>query len=796
MATQKPVISISVPEFLAALLRENTASQRAATVASHLEQYLPGSAIAVYRCDHGGESWALLASAGEGRPESTVRRAGALAKAAELSAPAVWSGAALRLEQYAHLGMSRHVESLACIPLIDGGSVVAAIEVATFDRTIEERELETLRGFLNHSAIALSMAGAYESERNSNYDSITRLTQLYDLERTFNSTLEMDKLLKIIPAKIREILPCAAVNLWMVQDDDLFLAGRGGNDPSTRVGQIQKTGEGIAAAVADSGNPATILDPNDARLQARAKLGGVAIRSLLAVPVIAQEFMVGVIEAVNRDDGQPFNDDDLFFLTTISQTTASALHNASLLEAERKVEILETLVDVSREITSTLNLDRVLQAVVNGPQRIMEYDRAAIALDTMGKLRIKAISGKAEVVAAEPAVKALLEVLEFCAVSDDETFVVARKGAVDSDDEETRSRFTRYFQQTGSRAWYCLPLADDQGRLGVLSFESKNPEFLAEAHLELIKVLAAQATVAVRNASMYTETPLIGLLQPLQQRKRQFMSMDKRRRTVRIAAAAAVLLFLIFFPIPMRVAGTAVVAPQHKATVQAPFDSVVRRVLVHEGESIRRDQVLAELEDWEYRSAIATAEAKREQALAKMNRALAGNDGGEAGVQRVEAEYWTSEVALERERLEHTKLRSPVDGVVATPRVEDAVGRKLQLGDVFAEVVDTTRASIDVAVDQQDVPLLRTGESAAIKLEGFPTRKFSGTVTVVSPVGSVAGEERVFTARVDVPNNDGVIRAGMQGNGKISTGWRSAGYVMFRGFGMWAWTKLWKWFGW
>jgi hypothetical protein len=36
----------------------------------------------------------------------------------------------------------------------------------------------------------------------------------------------------------------------------------------------------------------------------------------------------------------------------------------------------------------------------------------------------------------------------------------------------------------------------------------------------------------------------------------------------------------------------------------------------------------------------------------------------------------------------------------------------------------------------------------------------------------------------------------MQGRGKISTGWRPAGVVMFRRIGMWIWTKLWDWFGW
>jgi RND family efflux transporter MFP subunit len=295
---------------------------------------------------------------------------------------------------------------------------------------------------------------------------------------------------------------------------------------------------------------------------------------------------------------------------------------------------------------------------------------------------------------------------------------------------------------------------------------------------------------------MYTQTPFIGLLQPLQQKKQQFLALGKRQRTARITLAVATLLFLVFFPLPMRVAGTATVAPESKASIQAPFDGTVRRVLVREGDPIHRGEVLAEMEDWEYRSAVTNAEAKRDEALAKMNRALASNDGAEAGIQRVESEYWESELGLARERLNQSKLRSPVDGVVSTPHIENTVGRKLQLGDEFAEVVDTTHTSIDVAVDQTDVALLQAGDSAAIKLEGFPTRKFHGSVVIVSPVATVAGDERVFMARVDVPNTDGTLRAGMQGNGKISTGWRSAGFVLFRGFGIWSWTKLWNWFGW
>src|SRR5207249_823003 len=140
-------------------------------------------------------------------------------------------------------------------------------------------------------------------------------------------------------------------------------------------------------------------------------------------------------------------------------------------------------------------------------------------------------------------------------------------------------------------------------------------------HLELIKVLAAQATVAVRNASLYTEVPFIGILEPLLQKKQQFMRMEKQRRGAMLALAAAAVLFLAFFPLPMRVDGAAVVAPQRTAQIQAELEGVIKNVLVREGDAVKRGAVLAEMDDWNFRSALASAQAKHDSAASQMNRA-------------------------------------------------------------------------------------------------------------------------------------------------------------------------------
>ena len=105
------------------------------------------------------------------------------------------------------------------------------------------------------------------------------------------------------------------------------------------------------------------------------------------MPILDNGALVGVIEAVNKMDGTPFDDDDQFVLTSMAESASTALHNASLLMAERKVEILETLVTVSHEITSTLNLERMLQTIVNAPQAVIPYERAAIALETARQIQ-------------------------------------------------------------------------------------------------------------------------------------------------------------------------------------------------------------------------------------------------------------------------------------------------------------------------------------------------------------------------------------------------------------------------
>ena len=792
-----------VATFFKELIEEQEVASRARILARFAADLIRDSAASVYTIasDADANYWMPRATLGDAtiHEHAITSGAGLLGDLFDGGGePITKSAPSLQREDYPHIDARRTVRSISYVPLMHGEDLIGAIEILCFGDEAKSDALETLISISEPAAASLTAAQQYETERHDTLSSITRLTQLYDLEKVFSSTLEMQELLPLVTTKFQEILNCEAVNIWLLHpDESLELMDQAGRDPSAFKGQVVPSGQGIVGKLSNDGDSVCISDENDPRLVERNRgTEDNRVRTIIAVAVMDRESLVGCVEAVNKIEGHAFDDDDLFILTSLAATASNALHNASLLMAERKVEILETLNAVSHEITSTLSLERMLQTIVNAPQAVIPYERAAMALDYRGRFKLGAVTGTAQVNVDHPDIAPLNELLQWVSVSDEVLHVRQHGDEIDSDREETTAKFRNYFAQSGMRGFYAMPLIDDTGRVGVLALESSDPDFLGAAHIEILQVLASQATVALRNAQMYKEVPFISVLEPVLARKRRFMAMERRRRALIIGAAALVLIFLIAFPFPLRVDGDAVVTPLHRVQIQPEVAGVVYRVLVREGDRVRAGDVLAEMENWNSRYGLAEAQAKHESALMQMNHALAVNDGSAAGAQQVQADYWQAELSRAQEVLDKSKLRSPIDGVVATPRVDTFTGRKLALGDSFAEVVDTSRVIVDVAIDDDDAGLLRAGQAASVKLNSYPTRTFHGQVLLVSQKAESVHEAPVFYARVAISNADGGLRSGMEGRGKVKVGTYPAGYVLLRRPCIWVVSKLWDWMGW
>ncbi len=202
----------------------------------------------------------------------------------------------------------------------------------------------------------------------------------------------------------------------------------------------------------------------------------------------------------------------------------------------------------------------------------------------------------------------------------------------------------------------------------------------------------------------------------------------------------------------------------------------VARVLVDEGQRVRRGQPLLELETDYLKLDLARAQAEKARAQAAADEArrdferktdLAGRGSvsqavflrSKAGAEQAEAGLASAEAAraLAQQRLDDAVLTSPVDGVVAARRTD--VGERLGEASVAFVVEQTAPLKLRFRVPERYLAKVHVGRPVAAHVDPYPDEAFDGTVSLVG--GSVDPSSRTFLVEAEFPNRDGRLRPGL-----------------------------------
>ena len=686
--------------------------------------------------------------------------------------------------------------TVAClfVPL-QAERIVVGILALAFHRMPDRSVLQNVQGFLKHATPALARALRAERKTGGMLFAIERLTSLFDLTKAFGSTIDLAELSAIIAGKAADFMSAEVASLWTLdrQAGEVTLAATAVNTnydipvpPEAVGGSI--VGDVLAESVPVRRHDLSEDDP------VRGENPAYPVRSYLAAPLIEDDAPIGVIVVVNKRGRHPaFTAADEELLVDIERQAVRALHNARQYEAEKKVEELDALLAVSREITSTLDLDKVMRTIVNASSALVQYDRAAIAVLARGKLRIGAVSGAAEVDRGDPTVRRTEELLEWVFWGGQNIAVTRLEdGTIEAERPETKEKFRAFFDASGRNAFYGVLLEDDEGKLGVLSFECDEPMEFDAGTRDLLQILVNQATVAVRNAQLYQQVPLPGFLKPLADRTRKLTAVIPagRRRTWAVAATAALLL-LVLVPWNVRVGGPARAVPGRRIPVTAFVEGIVASVEHREGDVVAAGDVIATLKDDAYRAAAAEARAAEQIAEAEVSRYRAEGNAAAMGQALSRRDEMRARAAWAEERLAVTQLRAPEAGIVVTPRLDERVGQLLAAGAELAVLAETSSLLIEVAVPERDATLLADGQDVVVKMNAYPTRTFRGRVSRLGAAVREEGEERFLIAETRVENPSGLLKPGMLGTAKVSTGRRPILVALLRRPARWAAAKLW-----
>lgn len=241
----------------------------------------------------------------------------------------------------------------------------------------------------------------------------------------------------------------------------------------------------------------------------------------------------------------------------------------------------------------------------------------------------------------------------------------------------------------------------------------------------------------------------------------------------------------------IRVTGT--LEPLNRTTVNARLSAVVDSVLVREGESVRKGQVLMRQNSADVAAQLQRAEAQLASARVELRlmeeyeakkaalyekKYLSEFDWstakGDTELKRSLVKIQEANVAIARKAVDDTAILAPIGGIVAERYVQP--GSNVMPGQALMSLVDLSQLELAADIPARDINQIHVGGDVTFTVDGQPNRTFHAKVVRINPMAN--GGARTITLYARVDNRDGVLKGGMFANGRVVTGNAARGKVL------------------
>ena len=363
-------------------------------IAANVVDATQGVATAVFLVDNTGDR--IVLSGGVGLPRALIDRVEERIPASALfTVEAFGSGEQIFVDdartKMLHNPVFREIyaelegvtwDHIQVVPIMFRAEPVGALYVAyegAGGPTAEEQEL--LGAIANQAAVAIKNVRLFQETEVRTRE----LSTLLDLSKAASATLEMQPLIDTVLARMREVIPSAAVSIATF-DEDGFITMMGqdcDDDMRTTMGSRTRYGEGTPLGERlHAGRPILIPDLREdtpATIALRRKVGEMdpevwsTVRSWMAVPLVSKGQTVGSLFFSDRRPNC-FDERQAELALAFAAQATAALENARLFEERaRRVGDLEALTSIAETLTMLQPIEATLDTLV---RRVVESTNA------------------------------------------------------------------------------------------------------------------------------------------------------------------------------------------------------------------------------------------------------------------------------------------------------------------------------------------------------------------------------------------------------------------------------------
>ena len=318
------------------------------------------------------------------------------------------------------------------------------------------------------------------------------LATLFDLGRQVTSVLDLEALLQRIPERIRRIVQCEALDIFLLDDRraELHVAYSIGYPEGAAESLRLSLGQGLVGTAVAERTPRI---SNDLAHDAHYVSVVPGMASTLVVPLLFKSRPIGALNLLSSVPGQ-YDDADVEIVNQFGVHVAVALANARLFDRERRdADTFETLAEIGRDLSAILDLDTLLERIGDLARKVIDYRTLGILLlNDEDELEVRLGLRFGSRVVDLPRVRLGDGIVGYAAL---------HRIPVNVPDVSRDPRYIRVIDDVQSEL--AVPLLLKNRCIGVIDLESPHLAAFEKRDVEILTVLASQAAVALENARLY-----------------------------------------------------------------------------------------------------------------------------------------------------------------------------------------------------------------------------------------------------------------------------------------------------
>ncbi len=428
---------------------------------------------------------------------------------------------------------SKHARSWMCLPLLVGDQVIGFLVLEDNEPNTYNTDLADLANSIAaQAAAAIQNARLYENTQRS----LSDLGLINRLVSAVSSSLDLQGSLQNIAEEMVKAFDISHIGIALFNQTrtrltltaDAPLAADGKGDIGI---ELSLTKNKATEEVINTKTPVFILDiSNESRLGSiKDVMEKRGTKSLLIVPLLSGNEVVGVADFETSDSNRTFTNEEIRLIQTIFFQVASSIRTAQLFQQtqdsedalRRQNEYLATAAEVSRLISSTLDLPTLFERTVSLIQSRFKYYHVAVFTveETGFNAVLREATGEAgvEMKKEQHSLPVGSKSIMGNVTANGETLVVNNTAL------ESVHRVNPLLPDTRAEAG--IPLKIGTRVIGALDIQSKDVNAFHSDDISVLQTLADQIAVAIDNAGSYNlAQKAVAEMRELDRIKSQFLA--------------------------------------------------------------------------------------------------------------------------------------------------------------------------------------------------------------------------------------------------------------------------------